>query len=60
MKIDEAIDRNIELLSELKREGHLENSKAVLLGIQALRRIKHAREQGVKARIFPLPGETKD
>lgn len=60
MKIDEAIDRNVELKAELIREGRLEEAKSVELGIEALEREQYHRS------CYPLrspslfPGETEE
>jgi len=58
------IDRAVEKLGFIKRkripEGELRELKALNLGIEALKRLKEAREQHLIRNDSPLPGETED
>lgn len=58
------IDRTVEKLGFIKRkripEGELRELKALNLGIEALKRLKEAREQHLIRNDSPLPGETED
>ncbi|MBA7560325.1 hypothetical protein ES708_01950 [subsurface metagenome] len=58
------INRAVEKLGFIKRkripEGELRELKALNLGIEALKRLKEAREQHLIRNDSPLPGETED
>lgn len=60
MTIDEAIDELEEHLQEGGSRLVLKKEEAIKLGIEALKRIKEARQEHRKLGLFPLPGETKD
>lgn len=59
MTLDEAIDRNEELRSELIRYGRLGMAKSVGLSIEALKLVKEYYNYFIREGVVPLPGETE-
>lgn len=59
MTIDEAVNRLIELKSELKEDKRLEKAEAVLLGIEGLKAIRADRCGDASLLNRDLPGETE-
>jgi len=60
MTIDEAIKTNQEVLRSDRFLRWPEGQDAVTLGIEALKRLKKARELHLIRNDSPLPGETED
>ncbi|MBA7627532.1 hypothetical protein ES703_34995 [subsurface metagenome] len=60
MEIDEAIKTSKEVLGGGRLNPWPEAQAAVQLGIEALKRLKEAREQHLIRNDSPLPGETED